>query len=230
MTEPTSTPRRPARARRLLASTLVLVVAALAVLGAGGPTPIASASGPAARTQAPEIADAAAAALQAHGSWSDSGDPNGYIEYLAARDLTVEGIAAELDLDPIELGAAWRGSHPDRQVAILAAVSQLGVPYRSRTSVEGEGFDCSGLTTYAWGRAGVELERQSRSQINAAERVDRDEAQVADLVYYPGHVMMSIGIDGVIVHSPNSGNHVEIRVLPESRAATVSFGDPMASS
>lgn len=227
MTEPTSTPRRPARARRFLASTLVPVVAALAVLAPGTPAPIASASGPAARTQAPEIADAATSALHAHGDWSESGDPEQYVTYLAARDRTVDAIAADLDLDPLELGAAWRGSHPDRQVAVLAAVSQLGVPYRSRASAEGEGFDCSGLTTFAWGRAGVTLERQSRSQIDAAARVERDAAQVADLVYYPGHVMMSIGVDGVIVHSPNSGNHVEIRVLPESRAATVRYGDPM---
>ena len=47
-------------------------------------------------------------------------------------------------------------------------MTQVGVPYRTNTSQEGVGFDCSGLTTYAWARAGVELFRQSGTQINEA--------------------------------------------------------------
>src|SRR5918993_1102634 len=41
--------------------------------------------------------------------------------------------------------------------AINAAMSQLGVPYQYATSDPGVGFDCSGLTHYAWGQAGVYL-------------------------------------------------------------------------
>ena len=41
-------------------------------------------------------------------------------------------------------------------------MGQLGVPYHYATSEPGVGFDCSGLTHYAWGQAGVYLPRNSR--------------------------------------------------------------------
>jgi cell wall-associated NlpC family hydrolase len=40
-------------------------------------------------------------------------------------------------------------------VAVSAAMSQQGVPYRYATSSPGVSFDCSGLTHYAWAQAGV---------------------------------------------------------------------------
>ena len=50
-----------------------------------------------------------------------------------------------------------RGVDPTRR-AVPVAPSEPGV-----------GFDCSGLTAYAWGVAGQELARQSRAQINALD-------------------------------------------------------------
>ena len=47
-------------------------------------------------------------------------------------------------------------------LAIQAAQGQLGVSYRYATSKPGVSFDCSGLTHYAWGQAGVYLPRNSR--------------------------------------------------------------------
>ena len=52
----------------------------------------------------------------------------------------------------------WRGPR------IAAAMGQLGVPYVRYTSSPGVSFDCSGLTSYAWGQAGVYLPHQSRAQ------------------------------------------------------------------
>ena len=59
--------------------------------------------------------------------------------------------------------SARRGREADHahQEALLAALSQLGVAYRHATSDPAVGFDCSGLTSYAWGRAGVEIPHQS---------------------------------------------------------------------
>ena len=49
----------------------------------------------------------------------------------------------------------------------------------------GVAFDCSGLTTYAWGQAGVCLPHQSRaSSTPSMPHVARTEAQPGDLIFY----------------------------------------------
>jgi cell wall-associated NlpC family hydrolase len=122
--------------------------------------------------------------------------------------------------------AAWRAADPQNQIALLAALTQLGVPYRSMRSNPGSGFDCSGLTSFAWKVAGKQLTRRSSDQIRAAERRTRDTAQAGDLVWYPGHVMMYLGVDTAIVHSPFSGRDVEVTYVPKRRANSVRYGDP----
>jgi cell wall-associated NlpC family hydrolase len=102
------------------------------------------------------------------------------------------------------------------------------VPYRTNTSVEDEGFDCSGLTSYAWQESGVELQRVSRAQIRNATELDRGSAMAGDLVYYPGHVMMYLGVGNAIVHSVNTGRTVEIDTISKRSANRVVFGDPSA--
>jgi cell wall-associated NlpC family hydrolase len=134
--------------------------------------------------------------------------------------------ATELGLDAFAMRDAWARTEPVKQRAVLAAVSQLGVPYRSMASSEGVGFDCSGLTSYAFRRAGVEIPRPSREQINAADGVDRGAAEAGDLVYYPGHVSMYLGVGEAIVHSPNSGNEVEITFSSPRRVSSLRYGDP----
>ena len=114
----------------------------------------------------------------------------------------------------------------DHQRAVLAAMTQLGVPYRTNTSKEGVGFDCSGLTTYAWSRAGVALTRQSSAQIREAAPLDRASARAGDLVQYPGHVMMYLGVGDAIIHSVQRGRTVELDVSNARRANSVRFGDP----
>jgi hypothetical protein len=77
------------------------------------------------------------------------------------------------------------------------------------------------LTVWAFAEAGVEIPRISRDQINDADAVDRDDAVAGDLVYYPGHVSIYLGAD-LMVHSPNSGSHVEVTWLPDR---SLRFGD-----
>jgi peptidoglycan DL-endopeptidase CwlO len=97
-------------------------------------------------------------------------------------------------------------------VAINAALGQLGVPYRYATSLPGVSFDCSGLTHYAWGKAGVYLPRNSRAQASTLPRVPKDQAQPGDLIFYYSpisHVGIYLG-GGQLVHAPNSGTVVKI--------------------
>jgi peptidoglycan DL-endopeptidase CwlO len=123
-------------------------------------------------------------------------------------------IVAERTATPAEAFVqAWSSAGEVRMTAMLSALSQAGVPYRSQASEPGGGFDCSGLTMYAWGEAGVALPHQDRSQMNASAARSWETALPADLVQYPGHVMMYLGAGEVIVHAPNTGTVVRVQEL-----------------
>lgn len=97
-------------------------------------------------------------------------------------------------------------------VAIQAALDQLGVPYKYATSLPGVSFDCSGLTHYAWGQAGVYLPRNSRAQQASVPNVPIASAQPGDLLFYYSpisHVGIYLG-GGQLVHAPNSGTTVKV--------------------
>ena len=98
------------------------------------------------------------------------------------------------------------------QTAVRAALSQLGVPYRYGMSSPGRAFDCSGLTTYAWGKAGVGLPRNSRRQYNALPKIPKQLAQPGDLIF-TGSPIHHVGIylgNGTMVHAPQTGDVVKI--------------------
>lgn len=172
------------------------------------------------RTRAPDaLADQAQLAFVLLGTSSGYG---------AALDSIATEVAHRAEVDPARLSAAWRAADVAHQRALLAALSQLGVPYRHNASKEGVAFDCSGLTSFAWGRAGVTLARQSRAQITAAEARTASTVMAGDLVYYPGHVMMYLGVDDAIVHAPEPGRNVQIDNVTQRRQRSIRFGDPAA--
>ncbi len=96
--------------------------------------------------------------------------------------------------------------------AIAAAMAHLGLPYRWGGTSPSTGFDCSGLTGYAWRQAGVSLPRTSGAQKAATQRISRDQLQPGDLVFSGNpvyHVGMYIG-GGQMIHSPHTGDVVKI--------------------
>ncbi|MEI7617054.1 MAG: NlpC/P60 family protein [Actinomycetota bacterium] len=144
--------------------------------------------------------------------------------YVSARDSIATEVANRLGIEPARMVEAWAGVDIEHQTALMAAMSQLGVRYRRNTSAPGVGFDCSGFTAYAWSVAGVEIAHQSRSQVRNAAVRTIDSARAGDLVYYPGHVMLYLGVDTAIVHAPTSGRTVEVGILGNRRG--LRFGDP----
>jgi cell wall-associated NlpC family hydrolase len=97
-------------------------------------------------------------------------------------------------------------------IAVQAALGQQGVPYKYATSSPGVSFDCSGLTSYAWGQAGVYLPHQSRAQYAAVPHVPTSQAQPGDLIFFYSpisHVSVYLG-NGTQVHAPNTGSHVKL--------------------
>ena len=98
--------------------------------------------------------------------------------------------------------------------AVAAAESQIGVPYVWAARSPGVGFDCSGLTAWAWGQAGVSLPHYSGAQMAMSTPVPGlANAQPGDLIFYgPGgseHVAMYVG-GGSMIEAPQTGSFVHI--------------------
>jgi cell wall-associated NlpC family hydrolase len=97
------------------------------------------------------------------------------------------------------------------QIAIAAARSQIGVPYIYAASQPGVGFDCSGLTMWAWGQAGVSLPHVAALQYADLPHVSQSGLQPGDLVFFYSpihHVGMYVG-GGMMIDAPHTGAYVE---------------------
>ena len=150
--------RRALLATAMAATTAVGTLALPAAGVAAAPASVVSTTGTHARPRvADPIADQAAQALAAIQRYGETGDEGALHTFEQTRDLIAIAVAERLELDPAALQAAWRTADLEHQTALIAALSQLGVWYQRNTSRAGVSFDCSGLTTWAWGQAGFEL-------------------------------------------------------------------------
>ncbi|MGY1986553.1 NlpC/P60 family protein [Blastococcus sp. SYSU DS0669] len=119
------------------------------------------------------------------------------------------------------------------QQAIDAAMAHLGLPYAwggggTRGPGPGQdpdagvvGFDCSGLTQYAYAQAGIRIPRNSRDQYAALPKVAGDDLRPGDLVFWgtdpgnPGsitHVALYLG-GNQVVQAPQSGDVVKVSAM-----------------
>ena len=116
------------------------------------------------------------------------------------------GPAATATVPPNSAGAA----------AVAAAESQLGVPYVWAAESPGSGFDCSGLTEWAWGQAGVSLPHFSGAQMAATTPVPTSDLQPGDLLFYgpagSDHVAMYVS-PGTMIEAPYTGATVRLTPL-----------------
>jgi len=177
-------------------------------------------------SMAVEVAQAANRALADYEMFLVHGDNALYRSYAFHRSETARYAAIELGYSEAAMADAWASTSIAHQRAVLSAMTQVGVPYQRNTSIEGVGFDCSGLTTYAWAEPEVDLFRQSGVQISRAGKLDRSTARAGDLVHYPGHIMMYLGVDDAIIHSIQPGRTVELDTISSRRTNSVSWGDP----
>lgn len=208
---------RPVRTRRL-AALAGIAVAAIGLSVSPGT------GGAAARTSSTVIADEAERALEALERWQETRSPVDFVHFVQRREATATMTARELGIDPSEMRRAWATAPATKQQAVLAGMSQLGVPYRSHRSDPEVGFDCSGLTSWMYRQVGIDLPRSSGDQIRAVDEIELAAAEPGDLVYYPGHIGIYLGAGGYL-HSPNSGNTVEATDLP---SRSLRYGDSLA--
>ncbi|CAM3562489.1 NlpC/P60 family protein [Kibdelosporangium persicum] len=101
--------------------------------------------------------------------------------------------------------------------AVQAALSRQGDTYVWGGTSPG-GFDCSGLTLWAYKQAGVTLPRSSKQQYTVGKSVPLNALQAGDLVFYGAsagsihHVALAIGPDK-IVHASTFGKPVAVTTV-----------------
>ncbi|MBB5774862.1 cell wall-associated NlpC family hydrolase [Nonomuraea jabiensis] len=111
------------------------------------------------------------------------------------------------------------------QIAASAALDQLGVSFSwGGGSAKGptigigrgagtRGFDCSGLTLYAWSKAGITLAHYTGAQFRQGRRIPFRARRTGDLLFFgggtgdPTHVALFLR-DGLMIHAPRTGDVV----------------------
>lgn len=116
------------------------------------------------------------------------------------------------------------------QAAVNEAMKYLGWYYVGDGSTWGGsspadgGFDCSGLTQWAWHVAGVDIPRTTWGQVTVGWEVSLDNIAPGDLIITSGggHVAMYVGlveINGVtvpgVIHAPQPGDVVQLTPLQQ---------------
>ncbi len=93
---------------------------------------------------------------------------------------------------------------------VTLARAQVGAPYLYGGHSP-KGFDCSGLVFYVYGKAGVSLPRTAEEQFGRLPRVQRQDLQPGDLVFFQIAGLLHVGIyigDGTFIHAPETGKPV----------------------
>lgn len=99
-----------------------------------------------------------------------------------------------------------------RESVLEDALGEIGRPY-VYGGADTQGFDCSGLTRYVYGEAGISLPRTAAEQRRAGHSIPFRDAAPGDLVFYRFdgglHVTLYVG-GGKVVHAPASGQTVTV--------------------
>jgi len=147
----------------------------------------------------------------------------------ATRTVTAPKPAAAPPAPSGNQTPAGAGNSSAAQVAIAAASAYKGTPYAwggGGTNGPGwgsgvddgiRGFDCSGLTQYAYAQAGISIPRNSRAQYSALPKVSSNALRPGDLVFWATdtsdadtihHVAIWLGNDRIL-EAPQSGSVVK---------------------
>jgi cell wall-associated NlpC family hydrolase len=110
-------------------------------------------------------------------------------------------------------------------IAVKTACAQISKPYVWAANGPNS-FDCSGLTQYSWGKAGVSLTHFTGAQWHEGAVVSKADARPGDLVFFYSdlhHVGLYVG-NGLMVHAPHPGDVV--RMAPITMMPLAGFRRP----
>ncbi|MER5358693.1 NlpC/P60 family protein [Streptomyces sp. NPDC002785] len=114
--------------------------------------------------------------------------------------------------------------------AVKYAIRQVGKPYV--WGAEGpNSFDCSGLTSQAWAKAGRVIPRTSQEQWRQLPKVPLNALRPGDLViYFPKatHVGLYIG-NGRVVQAPRPGSQVKVSPMASNPLLGAVRPDPQSA-
>jgi len=100
-----------------------------------------------------------------------------------------------------------------RKTVIRAAKDMIGKKYRFGQTDKHLGFDCSGLSQFAYAEAGIKIPRTAKAQYAAAGKISMDSLDEGDLVFFstngPGasHVGIYSG-NREFIHAPSEGKNI----------------------
>lgn len=138
-------------------------------------------------------------------------------QYQRRNRLGVDGIAGKQTL------SAVNAEVKRIETVLRTARSALGKPYVYGGTSPSKGFDCSGLTQYAFRSAGLTLPRVSAQQARAGIAVPYSQLRPGDLVafYSPvSHVGIYLG-DGLFLHAPRTGDVVKVTRLSAMKVTAI---------
>jgi peptidoglycan DL-endopeptidase CwlO len=129
-----------------------------------------------------------------------------------ARELEAERLAGLREAPSIAKSTIHFAGKvsPGAATAVATAAAQLGKPYVWGAAGPSS-YDCSGLTMYSWGKAGVQMDHYTGSQYSAFPKVPISELRPGDLVFFYSdlhHVGIYEG-DGIMIHAPHTGDVVK---------------------
>jgi cell wall-associated NlpC family hydrolase len=113
-------------------------------------------------------------------------------QFQQSRGLLVDGVAGPQTLGALGLptnvtlgeGSSGGGGLPaGASAAVAAARAAIGTPYEYAGNGPGS-YDCSGLTVFAMGQAGISLPRTSYGQYGVGTPVERSSVAAGDLVFF----------------------------------------------
>lgn len=152
--------------------------------------------------------------------------------------VALRGVAVTLpsgpDVDPAVAGKTITAPTPAMAKGLAAGLATVGMPYVYGGGTDGGppdqgcaraggalnscqglvGFDCSGLTAYVLARAGYPIPDNSAGQRADGQPVPRDDGEPGDIIGYPGHVAVYLGLIGgtaYLLEAPEPGRNIHIR-------------------
>ena len=117
-------------------------------------------------------------------------------------------------------GSTVEAPNEEAATAVRSAISAVGTPYVWGGNSPGSGIDCSGLTQYAYGEAGVELPRLAQEQHIGHPQVSPGDLMPGDLAVWDGHVAMVVG-NGQLVEA---GDPVSISSIRTENSGMEFYG------
>ncbi|SFC83738.1 Cell wall-associated hydrolase, NlpC family [Nocardioides terrae] len=188
-------------ALRALLTVLTVSVATLSLPAAAAPAtvPVSSTVAPAAAETAPLTPEAAARAARLERRRAARERRHAVRERRHQRRLHRAAVVGRKELR-----------------AFAVAVDQKGDPYVWGATGP-DAFDCSGLTSYAYKRAGLSLPRTAAAQSGAVRHIPRSQLRRGDLVFFSDgghvyHVGLYAGRHGgtdYVLHAPRPGQGVQ---------------------